>query len=85
MSKLTKKTTICFEPEILEYVRAKAADDSRSVFDIIHRASKVLFVEDRVHIAIFDACIGEPSVAYDHFFQLRKADGIILNRLQAVG
>ena len=35
MSKPTKKITICFEPEILEHLRAKVAEDSRSISDII--------------------------------------------------
>ena len=77
MSKLTKKTTICFEPGMLEYLRAKAADDSRSISDIINEALSVLLTEDVEDIADFDARIGEPNIGYAAFVQGLKADGII--------
>ena len=62
MLTLTKKITICFKPEMLEYLRAKAADDSRSISDIIHEAVSLLASEDAEDIADFDARIGEPNV-----------------------
>ena len=77
MSKLTKKTTICFEPHMLEYLRDKAAEESRSISDIIHEALSVLFDEDVENIADFDARIGEPNIGYAAFVQSLKADGII--------
>ena len=77
MSKPTKKTTICFEPEMLEYLRAKAAYDSRSISDIIHEAVSLLASEDTEDIADFDARIGEPNIGYAEFVQSLKADGII--------
>ena len=46
MSKLTKKTTICFEPEMLEYLHIKAAEESRSISDIIHEAVSLLAPAD---------------------------------------
>jgi len=42
MPKLTKKTTICFEPQMLEYLSAKAAEESRSISDVIHEALGLL-------------------------------------------
>jgi len=77
MSKLTKKTTVCFEPEMLEYLRIRAAEESSSISDIIHDALKVLFTEDLEYIADFDARIGEPNIGYAEFVQSLKADGII--------
>ena len=77
MSKLTKKTTVCFEPEMLEYLRSKAAEESSSISDIIHDALKVLFTEDMEDIADFDARISEPHVGYAEFVHSLKADGII--------
>jgi hypothetical protein len=77
MSKLTKKTTVCFEPEMLEYLRSKAAEESSSISDIIHDALKVLFTEDLEDIADFDARIGEPNVGYAEFVKSLKADGVI--------
>ena len=77
MPKLTKKTTICFEPQMLEYLHIKAADDSHSISGIIHEAVCLLASEDREDIADFDARIGEPNIGYAEFVQSLKADGII--------
>jgi len=77
MPKLTKKTTICFEPQMLEFLHSKAAEESSSVSDVIHDALKVLFTEDLEDIADFDAHIGEPNVSYAEFVHSLKADGII--------
>ena len=77
MPKLTKKTTICFEPQMLEYLHIKAADDSHSISDVIHEALGLLASEDAEDVADFDARIGEPNVGYNEFVQSLKADGII--------
>ena len=77
MSKLTKKTTICFEPEMLEYLRIKAAEESRSISDIIHEAVSLLASEDAEDVADFDARIGEPNIGYAEFVLSLKADGVI--------
>ena len=77
MSKLTKKTTICFEPQMLEYLRSKAAEESRSISDIIHEALGLLASEDAEDVADFDARIDEPNVGYAEFVQSLKADGVI--------
>lgn len=77
MSKLTKKTTIYFEPMVLEYLHAKAAEESRSISDIIHKAVTLLVSEDAEDIADFDARIGEPNVGYPDFVKSLKADGIV--------
>jgi len=77
MSKLTKKTTICFEPSVHKALRIKAAEESRTISDIIHEAVSLLASEDAEDIADFDARIGEPNIGYAEFVQSLKADGII--------
>ena len=77
MPKLNKKTTICFEPGMIEYLHAKAAAESRSMSDIIREAVTLLVSEDAEDIADFDARIGEPNIGYAEFVQSLKADGII--------
>jgi hypothetical protein len=57
MPKPTQKTTICFEPEMLECLRVNADDDSRSISDVIHEAVGLLASEDAEDIADFDARI----------------------------
>ena len=85
MSKLTKKTTIFFEPKTLEFLRSKAAKESRSIADIIQEALSFSASEDAEDIADFDARIGEPNVGYAEFVLSLKANGILSNRLQAPG
>ena len=77
MPKLTKKTTICFEPQMLEYLHIKAADDSYSISDVIREALGLLASEDAEDIADFDARTGEPNIGHDEFLLSLKADGII--------
>ena len=77
MSELTKKVTICFEPHMLEYLRGKAAEESRSISDIINEALGLLASEDAEDIADFDARTGEPNIGHDEFLLSLKADGII--------
>jgi len=77
MLTLTKKTTICFEPELLEYLRGKAAEENRSISDVIHEALGLLASEDAEDVPDFDSCIGEPNIGHDEFVLSLKAEGII--------
>ena len=72
-----KKTTIYLQPQKLEYLRNKAAEESSSISDIIHEALGLLALEDQEDVADFDARIGEPNIGYAAFVQSLKADGII--------
>lgn len=73
-----KKTGIYLEAEILEHLRAKAVEESRSISNVIHEALRVLLAsEDAGDIADFYARIGERNVGYDAFVHSLKADGII--------
>jgi len=85
MPKLTKKTTICFELQILDYLRSKAAEENHSISDLIREALGLLASEDAEDIADFDARIGDPNVGYAEFVLSLNAGGIIQNRLQAAG
>ena len=72
-----KKTSIFLEPGMLKYLRTKAAEESRSISDVIHEALGLLASEDAEDVADFDARIGEPNIGHDEFVQSLKADGII--------
>ena len=72
-----KKTSIFLEPGMLKYLRAKAAEESRSISDIIQEALALLASEDAEDIADFDARIGEPNIGHAEFVQSLKAEGII--------
>jgi len=77
MTQLSQRSTIYFEPSVHKALRIKAAEESRSISDIIHEALGLLASEDAEDIADFDARIGEPNVGYAEFVQSLKADGII--------
>jgi hypothetical protein len=77
MAQLSQRSTIYFEPSVHKALRIKAAEESRSISDIIHEAVSLLASEDAEDIADFDARIGEPNVGYAEFVQSLKADGII--------
>jgi len=77
MPKLTKKATIYFEPNVHKALRSKAAEESRSISDVIHEALGLLASEDAEDVADFDARIGEPNIGHDEFVLSLKAEGII--------
>jgi hypothetical protein len=77
MAQLSQRSTIYFEPSVHKALRIKAAEESRSISDIIHEAVSLLASEDAEDIADFDARIGEPNIGYAEFVQSLKADGII--------
>ena len=62
---------------MLEFLRIKAAEESRSISQIIHEALTLQASEDAEDVADFDARIGEPNVGYAEFVQSLKADGVI--------
>ena len=77
MAQLSQRSTIYFEPSVHKALRIKAAEESRSISEIIHEAVSLLVSEDAEDIADFDARIGEPNIGYAAFVQGLKADGII--------
>jgi hypothetical protein len=77
MAQLSQRSTIYFEPSVHKALRIKAAEESRSISDIIHEAVSLLTSEDAEDIADFDARIGEPNIGYAEFVQSLRADGII--------
>ena len=77
MAQLSQRSTIYFEPSVHKALRIKAAEENRSISDIIHEAVSLLVSEDAEDIADFDARIGEPNIGYAEFVQSLKADGII--------
>lgn len=62
---------------MLEYLRSKAPEESRSISDVIHETLSMLFTEDLGDIADCDALISEPNIDYAELVFSLKADGII--------
>lgn len=77
MSHLTQRSTVYFDPQMHKAVRLKAAQENRSVSDIVNEAVALLASEDAEDIADFDSRRAEPTVDYASFVQKLKNDGIL--------
>ena len=77
MSQLTQRSTVYFDPQMHKALRLKAAQENRSVSDIVNEAVALLASEDAEDIADFDSRRAEPTVDYASFVQKLKKDGIL--------
>jgi hypothetical protein len=77
MSQLSQRSTIYFDPDMHKALRLKAAEENRSISEIVNEAIAMLTAEDAEDIAAVDARVSEPVVSYAEFVQSLKADGIL--------
>ena len=77
MSQLTQRSTVYFDPQMHKALRLKAAQENRSVSDIVNEAVALLASEDAEDIADFDSRRAEPTVDYASFVQKLKNDGVL--------
>lgn len=77
MSQLTQRSTVYFDPQMHKALRLKAAQENRSVSDIVNEAVALLASEDAEDIADFDSRRAEPTIDYASFVQKLKNDGIL--------
>ena len=77
MSQLSQRSTVYFDPALHKALRLKAAEENRSISEIVNEAIALLTSEDAEDIDSIDARAGEPSVTYAEFVQSLKADGIL--------
>jgi len=80
MAQLSQRSTIYFDPNMHKALRLKAAQENRSVSDIVNEAVSLLAAEDAEDaedIAEYDARKNEPSMDYSSFVSELKNDGII--------
>ena len=85
MAQLSQRSTIYFDPNMHKALRLKAAQENRSVQDIVNEAVSLLAAEDAEDIAEYDARKNEPSMDYSSFVSELKNDGIIQHPFQVVG
>ena len=74
---LSQRSTVYFDPALHKALRLKAAEENRSISEIVNEAIALLTSEDAEDIDAIDARVGEPSVSYAKFVQSLKADGIL--------
>jgi hypothetical protein len=77
MSQLSQRSTVYFDPQMYKALRLKAAQENRSISDIVNEAVALLASEDAEDIADFDARKNEPTVDYANFVASLKNDGIL--------
>ena len=77
ISQLSQRSTVYFDPQIHKALRLKAAQENRSISDIVNEAVALLASEDAEDIADFDSRKNEPTVDYANFVASLKNDGIL--------
>lgn len=77
MPQLSQRSTIYFDPDMHKALRLKAAEENRSISEIVNEAIAMLTAEDAEDIATVDARACEPVVSYAEFVQSLKSDGIL--------
>ena len=77
MTQLSQRSTVYFDPDMHKVLRLKAAEENRSISEIINEAVLLLTAEDAEDISDVDARMSEPSIGYAEFVKSLKADGIL--------
>ncbi len=77
MSDLSKRSTVYFEPDILQALKMRAASSDVSVSELIDEAVSLLMREDQEDLAAISERVNEPEVTYEVFLNELKANGKI--------
>lgn len=82
-----KRTTVHFEPELLDALRLRAAANECSISDLVNGAVREFLAEDMADLAAFDRRRDEPSEAFDSFLRsikFRRESVAVTEELDAV-
>ena len=77
MTQLSQRSTVYFDPDMHKALRLKAAEENRSISEIINEAVSLLTAEDAEDYSEVDARMSEPSIGYSDFMKSLKAGGIL--------
>ena len=77
MAQLSQRSTVYFDPRMHKALRLKAAQENRSISDIVNEAVSILASEDKDDISDFDSRKNEQSIDYESFLNMLKNDEII--------
>ncbi|MHB8946040.1 MAG: CopG family transcriptional regulator [Bacillota bacterium] len=75
MSRIVKRATISFDPDLHKALRIKAAETDRSISDLVNAAVRRSLAEDAVDLAAFEDRVHEPIVAYEDVLRDLKSRG----------
>lgn len=65
MSRIVKRATISFDPDLHKALRMKAAETDRSISDLVNVAVRRSLAEDAVDLAAFEDRVHEPTLAFE--------------------
>ena len=77
MTKLSKRSTVYFEPEIHQALRIKAATAHISVSDVVNEAVRMVLQEDQEDLKVFNERANESTLSYEELLNDLKAHGKI--------
>jgi len=77
MSEYTKRATVYMDPMLHKALRIKAAENSRSISDLINEAVRFSLAEDAEDLAVFSERADEPLLAFEEVLKKLKKDGRI--------
>jgi plasmid stability protein len=77
MTAQNKRTTIYLDPELHKALRLKAANNSKSVTELINDAVRESLAEDAEDIADILVREKEPTISYDEMVKRLKKDGLL--------
>ncbi len=75
MTRLVKRATISFDPDLHKALRIKAAETERSISDLVNAAVRRSLAEDAVDLAAFQDRVHEPTVAFEDVVRDLKKRG----------
>ena len=65
MSRMSKRSTIYFEPDIHHALRLKAASTHQSVSEVVNEAVRSVLREDAEDLSAFEERADEPTLSYE--------------------
>ena len=77
MGQAAKRATIYFDEGVLRALLLKAAATDRKLSEMVNEAVKLSLLEDAEDLAVFDARLGELSMAFEDFVKTMKQRGAI--------
>ena len=75
MNKLSKKTTIYFEPHVYQDLKTRETNSYHSISDIVNKAVNIELKEYQEDFRSFDERADEPIISHEDLLASLKAHG----------
>ena len=75
MSRMSKRSTIYFDPKLLEALRQKAEHSDRTLSELVNEAVRTALEEDREDLGAFEERSSEPILSYEELIHDLKVHG----------